>query len=283
MDSPGATHAPPILVTGGSGTLGRHVVARLRARGRPVRVLSRGRRPIQPADGVEFVTADLSTGSGIAPALADVETVIHLAGSQKDDGVKARHLVAAAKTAGVRHVVLISVVGADRVPQVGRIDRSAFGYFGSKRAAERVIEGSGLSWTILRATQFFDLTLATVAALSKLPIVPVPARFEFQPVDSDEVAERLVELALGAPAGLVPDLAGPRTWAFADLVRTYLRATGRHRLLVPMRVPGKAAAAIRAGATLAPDRAVGRRTWEDFVAASVGGRADEMKGQVAPK
>jgi uncharacterized protein YbjT (DUF2867 family) len=267
--------SPPILVTGGTGTLGRHVVDRLRSRGLPVRVLSRGRHPIQPSDGVEFVTADLSTGAGVGPAVAGVDTVIHLAGSQRGDDVKARHLVEAAKAAGVDHLVLISVVGVDRIQMAGRIDRSAFGYFGSKRAAELVSQESGLRWTILRATQFFDLTLATVAGLSKLPIVPVPGGFRFQPVDSDEVAARLVELALGTPTGLVPDLGGPRTWAFADLVRTYLRATGRRRLLV--------AAALRAGANLAPDRAVGRRTWEEFVAASVDGHAGEMKGQVAPK
>ena len=137
-------------------------------------------------------------------------------------------------------------------------------------------------WTILRATQFFDLTLATVAALASCRSFR-GRRFRFQPVDSDEVAERLVELALGAPAGFVPDFGGPRSYALGDLVRTYLRATRRHRLLIQMRVPGKAAAAIRAGAILAPDRAVGRRTWEDFVAASIAVRPDEMKGRVAPK
>jgi uncharacterized protein YbjT (DUF2867 family) len=80
MDTRDVPSTPPILVTGGSGTLGRHVVARLRASGRPVRVLSRGRHPIRPAAGVEFVTADLSKGSGVGPAVAGVETVIHVRG-----------------------------------------------------------------------------------------------------------------------------------------------------------------------------------------------------------
>jgi uncharacterized protein YbjT (DUF2867 family) len=83
------------------------------------------------------------------------------------------------------------------------------------------------------------------------------------------VADRLVELALGEPAGLVPPIAGPRVYDMADLVRGYLRATGKHRAIVRIPVPGKAAAAIRAGANLAPDRAIGRRTWEDFLAAKV--------------
>jgi hypothetical protein len=80
------------------------------------------------------------------------------------------------------------------------------------------------------------------------------------------VATRLVELALGQPSGLVPDLAGPRVYGTAELLRGYLRASHRHRLIVPVRLPGKAARALRAGANLAPDGAVGRRTWEDFLA-----------------
>jgi uncharacterized protein YbjT (DUF2867 family) len=102
--------------------------------------------------------------------------------------------------------------------------------------------------------------------LAKLPVIPVPAGFRFQPVDAGEVAARLVELTLGEPAGLVPDLAGPRVYGVADLVRGYLRARRKHRLLVPVRLPGKAARALRAGADLSPERAVGHRTWEDFLA-----------------
>jgi uncharacterized protein YbjT (DUF2867 family) len=109
----------------------------------------------------------------------------------------------------------------------------------------------------------------TARAMAKLPVIPVPTGFRFQPVDTDEVAASLVELALGAPAGLVPDIAGPRVYAMADLVRGYLRASGKHRLTLPVRLPGKAAAAVRAGANLAPDRAVGRRTWEDFLSERV--------------
>jgi hypothetical protein len=104
---------------------------------------------------------------------------------------------------------------------------------------------------------------------AKLPVIPVPAGFRFQPVDAGEVAARLVELALGAPAGLAPDIAGPRVYGMADLLRGYLRARRKHRLMVPVRLPGKAARAFRAGANLAPERAVGHRTWEDFMAERV--------------
>jgi uncharacterized protein YbjT (DUF2867 family) len=83
------------------------------------------------------------------------------------------------------------------------------------------------------------------------------------------VADRLVELALGAPAGLVADVGGPRIYELAELVRGYLQATHRHRTILPVWTPGRAARAVRAGANLAPDRAVGRRTWEEFLAERV--------------
>jgi len=260
-----------ILVTGGSGTLGRLVVARLRDAGRTVRVLSRSRHQ---AEGIEFVTGDLATGEGVDAAVAGVEIIIHCAGSAKGDEVKARHLIRAASAAGAKHLVYISVVGADRIPMAGAIDRAMFGYFGSKHAAEQTVADSGIPWTTLRATQFFDLTLKTAEGMAKLPVIPVPAGFRFQPVDAGEVADRLVELALGRPAGLVPAIGGPRVYDMAELVDGYLRAASKRRPIVRMPIPGKAAAAIRDGANLVPDRAVGRRTWEEFLAERLTGRPE---------
>jgi len=256
--------ASRILVTGGTGTLGRHVVPQLRDAGRAVRVLSRNAH--EAADGIEYVTGDLLKNEGIQAAVDGAGIIVHCAGGRKGDDDATRNLAAAASRAGARHLVYISVVGADRIPVVSGADRAMFGYFGFKLAAERVITGSGVPWTTLRATQFHDLSLTVAEQLAKLPVIPVPAGVRFQPVEAGEVAARLVELALGAPAGLVPDMAGPRVHTMADLLREYLRARGKRRLLVPVRLPGQAARAVRAGANLAPDRAVGHRTWEDFLA-----------------
>jgi uncharacterized protein YbjT (DUF2867 family) len=263
--------ATPILVTGGTGTLGKLVVPRLQSAGHVVRVLSRGRP--QHADGVEFTTGDLTTGEGVAAAVAGVDTVLHLAGTAKGDEAKMRHLTRAAARAGTRHIVFISVVGADRVPIVSGVDRAMFGYLGEKAAAERVLADSGVPWTTLRATQFHDLVLLMAQQMAKMPVMPVPAGWRMQPVDADEVAARLVELALGPPSGRVPDLGGPRVYELADLMRGYVKAAGKHRPLLPMPTPGRAARAYRAGANLAPDRAVGRRSWEDFLAARLGSPA----------
>jgi uncharacterized protein YbjT (DUF2867 family) len=254
----------PILLTGGTGTLGRLVAPRLRDAGCNVRVLSR--RSHESGDGVEFMIGDLATGEGIEAAVTGVDTIVHCAGSSKGDEDKTRNLVRAASRIGAKHLVYISVVGAERIPVVSGVDRAMFGYFASKRAAELVVADSGLPWTTLRATQFHDLMLMVARQLAKLPVIPVPAGFRFQPVDAGEVATRLVELSLGKPSGLVPDIAGPRVYGVTELLRSYLRTSHRRRLIMPVRLPGKAARAFRAGANLAPEQAIGHRTWEDFLA-----------------
>jgi uncharacterized protein YbjT (DUF2867 family) len=268
------------LVTGGTGTLGRLVVGRLREAGCEVRVLSRrGGESGKGGQGIERVTGDLATGEGIDAAVERSEIIVHCAGSAKGDEEKARHLVGAAARAGVKHLVYISVVGADRIPVVSGIDRAMFGYFAAKRGAELAVAESGVPWTTLRATQFHDLTLTTVQQMAGLPVIPVPAGFQFQPIDTREVAARLVELAMGTAAGLVLDIAGPRVYEMAELVRSYLRATQRRRQIIPVWLPGKAARAFRDGANLAPDRAVGERTWEQFLAERVthrGTRSDRL-------
>ena len=266
---------PPILLTGGTGTLGRRIVPLLQDAGADVRVLSRSSH--KPTDGVEFVAGDLATGKGVEAAVKGVETIIHCAGTQKGDDLKARNLVRAAAKVGRPHIVYISVVGADRIPVVSGVDRAMFGYFASKRAAELIVADSGLPWTTLRATQFHDLTLTTVQALAKMPIVPVPSGFKVQTIDAGEVAARLVELALGKPSGLVPDLGGPRVYTVKELVRSYLKATGKHRITMPMRLPGKAARAYRDGANLAPERAVGHRSWEVYLTERLRSDTDPLR------
>ena len=272
--------AVPILVTGGTGTLGRLVVPRLQEAGHAVRGVSRQSRSAQ--DGVELMSGDLATGEGVEAAVDGVDVVVHLAGTAKGDEDKARHLVAAAKRTGTRHLVYISVVGADRVPVVSGVDRAMFGYFASKLGAERVVAESGVPWTTLRATQFHELMLTTVEKMARLPVIPVPARVRFQPVAGDEVAARLVELALDAPAGLVTDIAGPRVYGMDELVRGYLKARGKHRLMLPIHLPGKAASALREGANLTTGPGLGRRTWEDFLADRLTASGRREAGVVTP-
>ncbi|TMR08301.1 SDR family oxidoreductase, partial [Nonomuraea zeae] len=216
-----------ILVTGGTGTLGRLVVPLLREAGCKVRVLSR--RDRASGDGVEYVTGDLVQGTGVEAAVDGAEIVVHLAGGAKGDDVATENLARVASRAGARHLVYISVIGADRMP---------LGYFRAKLGAERAVVASGVPWTMVRVAQFQDLVVKVVEMMARLPVLPVPGGLRFEPVDVREVAARMVELALGEPAGLVPDLAGPKVYGLAELVRVYLGARGKRRLRMPVRVPG---------------------------------------------
>ncbi|HEY9292823.1 MAG TPA: SDR family oxidoreductase [Microlunatus sp.] len=259
-----------ILITGATGTLGRALVPVLQNAGAELRLLSRSE---QPNDDLEWVRGDVSTGEGLDAAVRDVRTVVHCAGSQQGDADKARHLVGAATAAGVEHIVHVSVVGADRIPVVSRVDRSMFGYFAAKREAEDVIMSSPIPWTMLRPTQFHSFVVDQLDQLSKVPLLlPVFKGVSFQPVDVDDVAQRLTELALGDPAGMAPPLAGPRIYPFDQLARDYLAATGKRRVIVNMPVPGQSVAAFRAGANLAPDHATGTGAWEAYLARRFPGR-----------
>jgi uncharacterized protein YbjT (DUF2867 family) len=260
-----------VIVTGGTGRAGSPVVPRLRAADggvHEVRVLSHTRQGT--IGGVEYVKADLVTDEGVAAAVRGAEVIIHCAGTpslKRDQAMTANLIRAARALSPAPHLVKISVVGADRVPVATGVSKLMFGYFESMRLTERAVETSGLPWTTLRATQFFDAVLLIARAMARLPVIPVPSGIRFQPVDTGEVADRLVELALGAPAGLVPDFAGPTAYPMADLLRAYLRAVGRHRALVPLHLPGKIARAVRDGANLpAADATLGRQTWEEFLA-----------------
>ncbi len=256
-----------ILVTGGTGRLGSRVVPLLRDADCKVRVLSRTAR--EDAGDVEYVTGDLVTGAGIEAAVDGAEIIVHCAGATKpaQDQAQTTNLIKAASRTKPRHLVYISVVGADQIPAVSGVDRAMFGYFSSKLASERAVADSGLPWTTLRATQFYELFEIVARFLARLPVMPVPAGFRFQPVDSGDVAARLAELALGEPAGLAADIAGPRIYTVPELLRGYLREAGKRRPMVPVRLPGQAARAIRSGANLAPGHASGRGTWEEYLAA----------------
>jgi len=249
----------PILITGGTGTLGRQVTPLLLAAGHRLRILTRSGRTA--GDGIDYVTGDLVKNEGVEAAVAGVHTIVHLAGGQKGDDEATRNLVRAATRAGVQYLVYISVIGADKVP---------LAWLRTKLDSERAIAESGIPWTILRAAQFHELTLKAVQAMARLPIVPVPGGLRMQPVDSRDVAARIAELTLGQPAGRVADLAGPAVYGMGDLIRSYLQATGKRRPFMPIRMPGKAGRSYRAGENLALSGAdLGKRTWDDFLAEHV--------------
>jgi uncharacterized protein YbjT (DUF2867 family) len=245
------------LVTGATGTLGTPTATRLCAAGHHVRALSR-------RSGPGLTTGDLLTGAGLREALDGVDTVLHLATGPRGRGdvEKTRTLLQAAGGAGVRHLVLVSIVGIDDIP---------LPYYRDKVAVERLVRESGLGYSILRATQFHSLVEALLTTQRRFPIVLAPS-FPLQPIAVEEVADRLVELAGAAPAGRVADIGGPEQRSVPDLARLWARATGTRRPVVPLSLPGKLFAAYRAGSALVPGPAYGRRTFADHLAARTGAR-----------
>ncbi|MFK0194226.1 SDR family oxidoreductase [Kitasatospora sp. NPDC090308] len=249
----------PLLVTGATGVLGREVLRHALATGRPVRALTR--RTALPADAdTRWHTGDLTAGTGLDEAFAGVDAVIHCASDPrhpKNDLPAFRHLLAAARRAGVRHVVNISIVGVDRVPMA---------YYRIKLQGEQLLAGSGLGWTNLRATQFPQLLDGMLRPLAKLPVLPMLSRTPVQPVHPAEVAARLVELALGDPVGSAADFAGPEIHPATDLAADWLRARGSRRRVLPLHLPGRAGRLLREGALTSPGHACGTRTWAEYLA-----------------
>jgi len=254
--------ASEVLVTGGTGSLGRRVVDRLRATGREVRVLSRSGRP-------GTIKGDLTTGAGLEEAVRGVDAIVHCASSpsrkmrQTDVGGTECLLQEVARD-DVPHVVYISIVGIDRNPY--------YPYYRVKLDAERLIERSPVPWTILRATQFHEFVLRGIKFIQRLPVAVLPEGFLLQPIDVGEVADRLVGLALAPPAGRVPDVGGPEVRTMAELADAYFQIVGRRRIL-ELPLPGKFARALREGAQVCPENTYGKIRWEDFLRETVGSGA----------
>src|SRR3990172_4952045 len=205
-----------ILVTGGSGGLGSELVPRLAAAGHTVRVLSR--RPRPPSTNTEWAQGDLATGEGLAEAVSGVDAVIHAATSpfrrtRQTDVEGTRRLLDAAGAAGEPHFFYISIVGIDRIP---------LPYYKAKLAAEKLVEESAVPYTIPRATQFHSLIDRFLRTLVRLPLALLPKDLKFQPIDTGEVAERMVAALAAGPAGRLPDLGGPEVFTFAQLAREWL-------------------------------------------------------------
>ncbi len=207
-----------IVVIGGTGLIGSKTVAILRQGGHEVVAGS-------PKSGINTIT-----GEGLQQAVAGAQVVIDLANSPsfEDKAVleffetSGRNLLAAEAAAGVRHHVALSIVGTDR---------SDNGYFRAKVAQEKLIETSGIPYTIVRATQFLEF-LGTIVATSadgnKIRLSPGL----FQPIAADDVAAIVADVALAAPRGGIVEIAGPERAPFNEIVARYLKAVGDPREVV---------------------------------------------------
>ncbi|APV37934.1 NmrA family transcriptional regulator [Pseudomonas frederiksbergensis] len=209
-----------IVVIGGTGLIGSKLVQNLRERGHDVLAAA-------PSTGVNSITRE-----GLAQAMDGAEVVVDVANapSWEDQAVldffetSSRNLLAAEAAAGVRHHVALSIVGSERLPENG--------YFRAKVAQENLIKASGIPYTLLRATQFFEFVggIAQSATVGE-EICLSPALI--QPIASDDVVAALTDVALAAPANGTVEVAGPEAMPLDELVRRFLRATQDPRKVVP--------------------------------------------------
>jgi uncharacterized protein YbjT (DUF2867 family) len=214
-----------IVVIGGSGLIGSKVVSILRQRGHEVVAAS-------PSTGVNTLT-----GEGLAEALAAAQVVVDVANSPSFEDKPAleffetsgRNLLAAEKTAGVKHHVALSVVGTDRLTGSG--PGSLSGYFRAKLAQENLIKASGIPFTIVHATQFFEFAKSIAQSGGDSSTIRLSSVL-MQPMAADDVAAAVAEAVLGQPVNGVIEVAGPDQIRQDEVVRQYLSAMGDSRKVV---------------------------------------------------
>jgi uncharacterized protein YbjT (DUF2867 family) len=208
-----------IVINGGTGRIGSKVVAILRQGGHEVVAAS-------PQGGINSVT-----GEGLQQAMTGAQVVVDLANSPsfEDQAVleffeaSGRNLHAAEALTGVRHHVALSIVGADRSPDNG--------YFRAKVAQEKLIEASGIPYTIIRSTQFMEFLGGIADSGTEGNVVRLSPGL-FQPIAADDVAAIVADVALAAPRNAMVEIAGPERAPFDEVVARYLKAVGDARAIV---------------------------------------------------
>jgi len=249
-----------VLVTGGTGTLGRDVVMLLRQSGHRARILSRN-----PRGHVDAVQGDLKTGAGLSKALAGMDAIVHAASATREpmalratDVRGTRRLLELARDANIGHFVYISLVGIEGV---------AYPYYRIKIAAETLVREGKVPWSILRATQFHSFMESTLRAFARLPgMLAIPFGWQFQPVESREVARRVVDVVLDKPAGMLPDFGGPQVRDFKSIAESWLAARKERRRLMNLWLPFKASRQVAEGRLTCPEHKDGLVTFDQYLA-----------------
>ncbi|MBK6425901.1 MAG: NAD(P)H-binding protein [Blastocatellia bacterium] len=250
-----------VLITGGTGHLGRLVVPRALAAGYAVRIASRRPRPSTSADDVSWAKVDLGTGDGIRESLDGIDAIVHAASDLKNTQVAdvqgTKRLAEAARDAGVAHFLFVSIVGIDRI---------RYPYYLRKLEAERMLVGTGAPHSILRAAQFHAFVDVLLGSAARVPLVfPLPAGLHVQSVATEDVADRIVRALDDGPNGMLRDYAGPEPMSLDEAAAAWKAARGLRKPTLKFPMFGKTAAGFRAGHNTAPDGERGTITWREWL------------------
>lgn len=248
-----------IVVTGGTGTLGRQVVNQLLTRNCEVYVLSSRENPIVP-DKVKVMKGNLVTGEGLQN-LQDANVIIHCASNPKDpqstDIAGTGNLLRVLDRAQLRHFINVSIVG---------VDKTDYPYYRVKTEVENLVSKSGIPFTTLRAAQFHDLVLNMIRSFEiNNGNILVPAGMKFQSIDVNEVALRLAELAEEQPSGLLPDMGGPEVLTIEEMVKIWLAISEEKLSIKTEALESPRYDLFRSGVNLCPDHKYGSNTWGKFL------------------
>jgi uncharacterized protein YbjT (DUF2867 family) len=258
-----------ILVTGGTGHLGRCIVSLVRNQGHQVRVLAR--TPGKDR-AIEWIQGDLATGRGIAEAVSGTEVIVHAAtfsptatrgtirpidlvrSPQEVDIGGTRQLLGAAGQAGIAHFLYVSIVG---------VRHTRLPYAQVKAAAEELVRQSGVPHSIVPATQFYWLLDRMLGKFARLPVWPLPTELPIQPGDESDFAAYVVECVADGPGGDRQPFGGPDIMSFGEVAEQYQAARGLQRRVLPLPLPSAAVRA--AGALTCPEGRRGTTTWAEWL------------------
>ncbi len=244
-----------VAVTGATGTLGRALVRKLGTPSTSVRCLSR------KAKGEQFFPVDLNDGSGLDRALRGADTVVHLASAARDgnmsgDALQTGNLIKATKQSGIQHLLYVSIVGIDRIP---------FTYYKSKLECERLIQQSGIPYTIIRATQFHEFIDELLNRAMRLGALWIPKSFKFQAVDAESVADYLALSLQRTPPMAVENIGGSEVSTFHDMAKAWMAVRGLSKTVIGLPLFGKVAAGFRNGYNTTRHALSSCMTWEEWL------------------
>ena len=222
-----------ILITGGTGTLGKKLCQQLDAQNISYIVGTR-----KKSKDPDKVTMDLIKNTGIGEAVIGKEIIFHLATDMKKDTEATQNLLNALGAQSNVHLIYISIVGINSIP---------FSYYRQKLSSENAIKRSGISYSIVRATQFHEFAHRIIENLLKYRIGILPKKIVLQTIDSSLVAKKLMNVSQKRPQNKTYELGGAEILNLGQMADEWLNLTGKHRLIINTPIPGKLGKALRFG------------------------------------